>query len=172
MMKPLNFRGKAVLESSCCLALGFPVPVGADSGLAHGKAHCVECGHFPPTRGCQMPVFLSQSIVGPVTILELGEQLKQENVPEFRDTLQQLVEQGQIHLLLDCSRIQKIDSVGIGSLVGNWISLKKRGGKLGLLNPSARVREVLQIAGLQGVIEWFDDIGKALKSVAGTNSFL
>ena len=119
-----------------------------------------------------MPVFLSQGNVGPVTILELGEQLKQENVTEFRDTLQQLAEQGRTHLLLDCSRIQKIDSMGIGSLVGNWISLKKRGGKLGLLNPSARVREVLQIAGLQGVIEWFDDIGKALTSVAGTNSFL
>jgi anti-sigma B factor antagonist len=117
-----------------------------------------------------MPVFLSQSNVGPVTVLELGEQLKQENVPEFRDKLQQLVEQGRTHLLLDCSRIQKIDSLGIGSLVGNWISLKKRGGKLGLLNPSARVRDVLQSVGLQGVIESFDDIGKALRAVAGTNS--
>jgi anti-anti-sigma factor len=113
-----------------------------------------------------MPLFLSQRTVGSVTILELGEQLKVENVPEFRDTLQHLGEQGRACLLLDCSRIHSVDSQGIGSLVGNWVSLKKRGTKLGLLNPSARLRDVLQNVGLQGVIESFDDIGKALISVA------
>ena len=113
-----------------------------------------------------MPVFISQRAVGPVTILELGEQLIAENVSEFRDMLQHLVEQGRSHLLLDCSRIRMVDSQGIGSLVGNWISLKKRGGKLGLLNPPVRLRDVLQVIGLQQVIESFDDIGKALPSLA------
>ena len=114
----------------------------------------------------QMSVFISQRTVGPITILELGEQLKAENVEEFRDTLQHLVEQGRSHLLLDCSRIRIVDSQGIGSLVGNWISLKKRGGKLGLLNPPVRLRDVLRIIGLQQAIESFDDIGKALPSLA------
>jgi anti-sigma B factor antagonist len=117
------------------------------------------------TRGSfEMPLFLSQRIVGPITILELGEQLKAQNIPEFRETLEPLIEQGRIHLLLDCSHIQKVDSMGIGSLVGHWISLKKRGGRLALLNPSARLREVLEVASLQGVIESFDDIGKVLQS--------
>ena len=114
----------------------------------------------------QMAAFVSQRTVGPVTILELGEQLKAENVSEFRDTLQHLVEQGHTHLLLDCSRIRIVDSQGVGSLVGNWISIKKRGGKLGLLNPPVRLRDVLRIIGLQTVIESFDDIGKALPSLA------
>jgi anti-sigma B factor antagonist len=113
-----------------------------------------------------MSVFVSQRTVGPVTILELGEQLKSEDVSEFRDTLQHLLEQGQRHLLLDCSRIRIVDSLGIGSLVGNWVSVKKRGGKLGLLNPPVRLRDVLRIIGLQKVIESFDDIGKALPSLA------
>ena len=118
------------------------------------------------TESDQMAVFVSQRAVGPVTILELGEQLKAENVSEFRDTLQHLVEQGHRHLLLDCSRIRIVDSQGIGSLVGNWISIKKRGGKLGLLNPPVRLQDVLRIIGLQRVIESFDDIGKALPSLA------
>ena len=113
-----------------------------------------------------MPLFLSQRIVGPITILELSEQLKAQHVPEFRDKLQQLVEQRRVRLLLDCSRIQKVDSVGIGSLVGHCVSLKKRGGKLALLNPSDRLRDILQVAGLQDVIESFDDINKALRSAA------
>jgi anti-anti-sigma factor len=111
-----------------------------------------------------MSLFLSQRIVGPITILELGEQLKAQDIPEFRNTLEPLIDQGRIHVLLDCSHIKKVDSVGIGSLVGHWISLKKRGGRLALLNPSTRLRDVLQVACLQGVIESFDDIGKALRS--------
>ena len=108
-----------------------------------------------------MPLFLSQRTVGLVTVLELGEQLKARDVPEFRDTLQQLVDQGRTFFLLDCSRVQSIDSVGIGSLVGNWISIKKRGGKLALLNPSARFQSILKLVGLQDVIESFDDVSKA-----------
>jgi len=108
-----------------------------------------------------MTLILDQRTVGPVTILQLGEQLKAPQVQEFRDAVQQLVDQGRIHLLLDCSLIQSVDSVGIGSLVGNWISLRKRNGKLGLLNPSARLQGVLRVVGLQDVIESFDDVSKA-----------
>jgi|SRR5215472_1179211 len=116
-----------------------------------------------------MPVFLSQRTVGSVTILVLGEHLKTENVTEFQNTLQHLVEQGQSHLLLDCSRVRIVDSQGIGSLVGNWLSLKKRNGKLALLNPPARLLNVLRIFGMQDLIEWFDDTGKALPSLEGMN---
>ena len=111
-----------------------------------------------------MPVFLSQRAVGSITILELGEHLRAENVSEFRDRLQHLTKQGQIHLLLDCSSIRIVDSQGIASLVGNWVLLKKWGGKLGLLNPSVQLQGVLRIAGLRQTIESFDDIGKALPS--------
>jgi anti-anti-sigma factor len=113
-----------------------------------------------------MPVFLSQRTVGPITILELGEHLKAENISEFRDTLQRLVEQGRSHLLLDCSCLRIVDSWGIGSLAGSWLSLKKRGGKLGLLKPPVRLLDLLRIVGLQEAIEWFDDIGMALPSLA------
>jgi anti-sigma B factor antagonist len=111
-----------------------------------------------------MPLVLCQRNVGPVTILELAERLTIENVPELRDTLQHLGDEGRLYLLLDCSRISVIDSQGIGSLVGNWVSFKKRCGKLELLSPTVRLREVLQIVGLHKVIECFDDIGQALRA--------
>lgn len=111
-----------------------------------------------------MPLVLNQSHIGPVTLLELSEQLTIENVPELRDTLQSLTEQGHLYLLLDCSRVSAVDSQGIGSLVGDWVSLKNRGGRLKLLHLSARLHQVLQIVGLHKNIESFDDIGQALRS--------
>jgi anti-sigma B factor antagonist len=119
---------------------------------------------FSQLEVAPMPLVLSQSNIGPVTLLELSERLTIENVPELRDTLQSLADQGRLNLLLDCSRVSAVDSQGIGSLVGNWVSLKNRGGKLKLLHPSARLNQVLQIVGLRKVIESFDDIGQALRS--------
>jgi anti-sigma B factor antagonist len=119
---------------------------------------------FSELEVAHMPLVLSQSNIGPVTLLELSERLTIENVPELRDTLQGLADQGNRELLLDCSRVSAVDSQGIGSLVGNWVSLKNRGGKLKLLHPSARLNQVLQIVGLHKVIESFDDIGQALRS--------
>ena len=119
---------------------------------------------FSELAVAHMPFVLSQSNIGPVTLLELGERLIIDNVPELRDTLQSLADQGHLDLLLDCSRITAVDSQGIGSLVGNWVSLKNRSGKLKLLHPSPRLHQVLQVVGLHKVIESFDDIGPALRS--------
>src|ERR1700751_3704270 len=110
-----------------------------------------------------MPLVLRQRTVGPITLLELSERFTIENVPELRDKLQDLIFEGHRFFLLDCSQINVIDSQGIGGLVRNWVSLKSRGGKLKLLNPSVRLREVLQIVGLHKVIECFDDIERALR---------
>jgi stage II sporulation protein AA (anti-sigma F factor antagonist) len=110
-----------------------------------------------------MPLILRQRIVGPITLLELSERLTIENVPELRDKIQDLADQGCRFFLLDCNQISVIDSQGIGGLVRNWLSVKNRGGKLKLLTPSARMREVMQIVSLHKVIECFDDIELALR---------
>ncbi len=110
-----------------------------------------------------MPLVLRERRIGPITLLELSERLTIEYVPELRDRLQNLAVQGHRFFLLDCGQISVVDSQGIGGLVRNWLSLKSRGAKLKLLNPSVRLREVLQIVGLQKVIECFDDIELALR---------
>jgi anti-sigma B factor antagonist len=111
-----------------------------------------------------MTQVLCEKTVGPVTLLELSERLSIENVHELRDRIESLAARGRRSLLLDCSRITFVDSQGIGGLVRDWVSFKKHGGALKLLNPSDRLREVLQIMGLHKVIECFDDIGLALRA--------
>lgn len=111
-----------------------------------------------------MPLILSERQIGPITLLELGEHLTIQHISDLRDEVARLTTDGHAALLLDCSRVKAIDSQGLGGLVGNWIALKKRGGKLKLLCPSARMQEVLQIVGLRKVIESFDDIEQALRN--------
>src|SRR5262249_23559188 len=137
----------------------------AQKGLRGSFAHFLRThGAFRTWSSFEMGLVLNERNVGPITLMELGERLTIENVPELRDRVQELAIQGRRSLLLDCSQISAVDSQGIGGLVSNWLSLKSQGGRLKLLSPSVRMREVLKIAGLQKVIECFDDIEVALRN--------
>lgn len=61
--------------------------------------------------------------------------------------------QDEDHIVLDLSRVEVIDAAGLGVLVelANWA--RNRGGAIQLLNPSPRVREVLETTGLNSVLE-------------------
>ena len=111
-----------------------------------------------------MTLILNERQVGPITLLELGDELTIQHISELRDEVDRLSARGRFALLLDCSGVKKIDSQGIGGLVGNWISVRRRGGKLKLLSPSPRMQDVLRIVGLRKVIECFDDIELALQN--------
>ena len=111
-----------------------------------------------------MSLIVAEKSVGPITLLELGERFTSDSIEEFRHRLEKLELQGRQFLLFDCGRITVIDSLGIGALVTNWVSLRKRGGSLKLWRPSPRMQEVLRIAGLSKLIESFENVEDAFRS--------
>jgi anti-sigma B factor antagonist len=82
----------------------------------------------------------------------------------LNEKLQALIGEGHIHILLDCSETEAIDSQGISALVRGVVTASKRGGRVKMLRPSPRVRKVLEITRLSTIIELFDDEGMALAS--------
>ncbi|MFQ5723066.1 MAG: STAS domain-containing protein [Terriglobia bacterium] len=105
---------------------------------------------------------------GPVVVLELEGRLTfGEGTDKLDGVVRRLIEGGERALVVDCSRVESIDSQGIKSLVWGVTSLEKRGGRLKLLRMSPRVREVLEITRLLTVIETFDDEAAAVKSFPG-----
>jgi anti-anti-sigma factor len=117
-----------------------------------------------PRELLKMSLIVAEQSVGPITLLELGERFTADSIEELRDCLEKLELQGRQLLLFDCGRITLIDSLGVGALVRNWVSQRKRGGSLKLLRPSPRMREVLQTVGLSKLIESFDNVEDALRS--------
>jgi anti-sigma B factor antagonist len=100
-----------------------------------------------------------------VTVLELrGRLVAFESDEFFRDRVTTLVRTGRRDLLLDMSRVTYIDSGGVGALVGTLLHVLRRGGRLKLLAPSARVTRVLAITGLHAVFETFDREEEAVTS--------
>lgn len=102
---------------------------------------------------------------GPVLLVKLkGRLVMGEGDRRLDEFLQGLIARGERALLLDCAEVPAIDSQGIKSLVRAAVSVQNKGGVLKLLTLTPRVRMVLEVTRLLGVIEAFDDEEAALRS--------
>jgi anti-sigma B factor antagonist len=82
----------------------------------------------------------------------------------LRRMLSEWAEQGKTKVILNLANVDFIDSAGIGQLSRGYILMSNKGGKLKLLRPQERVRDVLEITRLITVIEVFEDEAAAVES--------
>lgn len=102
---------------------------------------------------------------GDVTILDLHGRSTIEGESRLLSTrLKELVGKGVRKLLLNLAGLTKVDSTGLGVIVGAYASLRKQGGELKLLGPCGSVLEVLKIMHLTHNIPCFEDETQALAS--------
>ena len=66
------------------------------------------------------------------------------------DRLAPLVRTGNV--TLDCTRVERIDAAGIAALICLYGSARDNGNHFHIANPSAHVREVLAIVGLDRIL--------------------
>jgi anti-sigma B factor antagonist len=67
-------------------------------------------------------------------------------------------------VLIDLSRVSRIDSTGLGVLMGCYSHAVKNAGALKLLNPDAPVRKVLSVTKIDSVLQMFEDEAAAIES--------
>ena len=83
---------------------------------------------------------------------------------ELRQLLDGVLEQKDTKVLIDLSRVSRIDSAGLGLLINCYSHAVRNRGMLKLLHPTAPVRDLLRLTRIDGVIETFDDESLALAS--------
>jgi anti-sigma B factor antagonist len=104
---------------------------------------------------------------GNVAIIDLsGRVTLGEGCALVRATVKDLVQEGQINLLLNLAEVTYMDSAGLGELVGSYASITNKGGKIKLLNPQGKVAEVLNVTKLYTVFDTFTEEAAALRSFA------
>ena len=103
--------------------------------------------------------------IGDVTILQLIGRLELETGDLIlRDTINHLVEEGQVKLVLDMKEVTRLDSAGIGMLVSKYLTVRRAGGTIKLLHPTERTDHLMDITKLTTVFQVFDDEASAVKS--------
>ena len=84
--------------------------------------------------------------------------------PELKALLQGLLEQKDTKVLIDLSRVSRIDSAGLGLLMSCYSHAVSHHGMLKLLRPTAPVEELLRLTRLDSVIETYHDETQAVQS--------
>ena len=123
----------------------------------------------PPAASGTPPAEKMQATTRPVgkgiTVLEIrGKIMLGGGNAVLRDAVQNLLERGNTRILLNLNDVEHIDSAGLGELVRSHTSLRKAGGQLKLLNPSAKIMDMLRMSMLHKVFDVQTDEASAIKS--------
>lgn len=72
--------------------------------------------------------------------------------PQLKNAVHPLIPETK-RIVVDLTGVNYIDSSGIGGLVSLWVSTKKAGCQLKLINLSERIKELLRVTNLAKVFE-------------------
>lgn len=93
---------------------------------------------------------------GPITSGPTGD--------SFSAEIRRLAESTPGGVLINLAEVTQMDSSGIGVLVQSYVILTRGGSSLKLLNPTGRVREVLEVTRLSTALAIYADEARAVAS--------
>jgi anti-sigma B factor antagonist len=98
-----------------------------------------------------MELSLAARTVSEHTVLEVGGEIDVYTAEKLRGRLRDIVNSGEQHVVVDLSKVDFLDSTGLGVLVGAHRRLRARDGSLELVCPHERLLKVFRITGLDSV---------------------
>ncbi len=83
---------------------------------------------------------------------------------ELDDLRREVLEQKDSRVIIDLSRVTKIDSAGLGQLMSCYSHLVRNQGTLKVLNPGPEIKKLLDMTGISTLIPSFEDEHEALEA--------
>jgi len=86
--------------------------------------------------------------IGDCAVLQVTGEVDVYTAPMLREQMGELSAKGAVHLIADLSRVDFLDSTGLGALVGGLKRLREASGSLALVISTPRILRIFQITGL------------------------
>lgn len=83
---------------------------------------------------------------------------------ELEELRREVLEQSDSRVIIDMSRVTRIDSAGLGQLMSCYSHLVRNHGTLKVLNPAPEVMKLLDMTGISTLIPAFHDEQEAVRS--------
>jgi anti-sigma B factor antagonist len=108
-----------------------------------------------------MELSLTARTAADYTVVEIRGEIDVYTAPRVRENLLALIATGIRRLLIDLSRVEFLDSTGLGVLVGANRRLQSNGGSLRLICAQERLLKIFRISGLDSVFDIYDTVESA-----------
>lgn len=96
-------------------------------------------------------------------LVGVNGRLDQSLNPKLEETLNELLENGHYHLVVDLTQTSYINSGGLRCLVSAWRQAKAHDGSLVLCGLNSRLQEIFAMVGFDKVFEIHEDCAVARK---------
>ena len=111
-----------------------------------------------------MELSLNHRTEGGHTILDVAGEVDVYTAPKLREKLVELVGDGHHRLIVDMTKVEFLDSTGLGVLVGGLKRVRSHEGSLALVCDQERILKIFRITGLTKVFPIYDSLDEALQS--------
>lgn len=101
---------------------------------------------------------------GSISIVDLCGDVDKYTCSKLKRTILDLLEIGERQIVISMEKVDYIDSSGLVSLVGGFLSVSRQNGELAISGASPRVRKALAVTGLSKLIPLLDDETVTLSS--------
>ena len=110
---------------------------------------------------------IREHVAGTVSVLEpLGRMVLSEYpIEALKDTVAVQLCDGRRQFVLDLNQVSQMDTTGLTAIVTAYIAVQKQQGRIALVNPQKRVRELLRVTKLDTLVQVFDREDDAIESL-------
>jgi anti-sigma B factor antagonist len=93
-----------------------------------------------------------------------GKMMGGPSATKYMDEIKSLIEQGKINVVGDLSKVNFMNSAGLGILITSLTSLRNAGGDLRICGASDRIESLLMVTKLITVFKHFKKVDEAVES--------
>ena len=86
-------------------------------------------------------------------ILDLAGEVDVYTSPQLKQDLVQLAESGVKHVIVNLSKVEYLDSTGLGVLIGGLKRMREHDGNMALVGPGMRILRIFEITGLDKIFD-------------------
>ena len=104
----------------------------------------------------------------PAPVLPCPAEVTSDALPALVRSVEEATSGDEARLVLDLGGVRFLGSAGLGELVKIGKRLRERGGGIALARPKPRIRRLLALVGLDGVLRVFPSVEEAQEHLAAT----
>ena len=111
---------------------------------------------------------IPERVAGTVTLLEpLGRMVLSESPTDnvLKERVAAQLREGRRQFIVDLHQVSQMDTSGLTTLVAAYIAVRTQQGRIVLVNPPGRVRELLRVTRLDTLFQLFDSEDDAIASL-------
>ncbi len=109
-----------------------------------------------------MALIIQLRVVQDVAVVDLIGRLWILDLP-LRDRINELLNEGRRHFVLNLAGVQYVDSSGLGQMISIWTSIRNKNGHMTVLNPTKRVMKLFEITRLNTIFQILENESEAVQ---------